>query len=87
MEQYRIEGIFINHRGVRRLMKNGVPHPADIEPFTKTLWADDDQEAYQEATYALNGGKWVERPHITMISEAERMRALGAPELPGFALA
>jgi hypothetical protein len=83
MEQYRVEGIFINRRGVKRLVREGIPHPAEIEPFTKAFWAYDAEEAYQEATYALNGGEWVEAPTISIISEAERMRALGAPELPG----
>ena len=83
MEQYRIEGIFINRRGVKRLMKDGIPHPADIEPFTKALWASHADAAYQEATYALNGGEWIEKPRISVVSEAERMRAIGAPELPG----
>ncbi|MAT45315.1 MAG: hypothetical protein CL609_23545 [Anaerolineaceae bacterium] len=83
MEQYRIEGIFINRRGVKRLMKDGIPHPADIEPFTKAFWASNADEAYQEATYALNGGEWIEKPRISVVSEAERMRAIGAPELPG----
>jgi hypothetical protein len=83
MEQYRIEGIFINRRGVKRLIKDGLPHPADIEPFTKAFWAANADEAFQEATYALNGGEWVEKPRISIISEEERMRALGAPELPG----
>lgn len=82
MEQYRIEGIFINRRGVKRLIKDGIPHPADIEPFMKAIWAKNPEEAYKEATYALNGGQWVEKPQVTMISEAERMRAIGAPELP-----
>ncbi len=83
MEQYRIEGIYINHYGIKRLKKDGTPHPADIEPFMKTYWANHPDEALQEAIADLNGGKWIERPHITYISEAERMRALGAPELPG----
>ena len=83
MEQYRIEGIYINRLGVKRLMKDGTPHPADIEPFTKTYWGNTPDDVLEEAIYDLNGGKWIEKPRITFISEAERMRALGAPELPG----
>lgn len=86
MEQYRIEGIFINRNGVKRLMKDGIPHPADIEPFTKTYWVNNAEEALQNAFYDLNGGKWIDKPSATYISEAERMRALGAPELPGLFL-
>lgn len=83
MEQYRIEGIFINRRGVKRLTRNGTPHPTDIEPFTRSYWAFSPDDAFTEATADLHGGQWVDTPSITFVSEAERMRALGAPELPG----
>lgn len=83
MEQYRIEGIYINGCGMLRLMRNGAPHPADIEPFTREYWAYCPEDAYKAATLDLNGGQWVEKPTVSFISEAERMRALGAPELPG----
>jgi len=37
----------------------------------------------QSAEADLNGGAWVEGPRVSLTSEAERMRSLGAPELPG----
>ena len=41
-------------------------------------------EAQQAAVARyLNGGAWVDGPRVSLTSEAERMRSLGAPELPG----
>ena len=39
--------------------------------------------AIQVATAELAGGEWTEGPKVSQISEEQRMRSMGAPELPG----
>ena len=56
---------------------------APVEPFSRAYWAETPAEALQSAENDLNGGAWVEGPRVSQTSEAERMRSLGAPELPG----
>jgi len=84
MEQYWIEGLFANARGVSKARKGGVYPPSSIEPFAKGLWANSPDEAIRLATEALNGGAWLEGPVVSRLSEEQRMRAIGAPEFPGF---
>ena len=83
MEHYWVEGLFANRQGVRKARQSGVYPPASIEPFAKGFWADSPAEAVQQATEALQGGEWVEGPRVSRKSEEQRMRAMGAPELPG----
>jgi len=83
MEQYWVEGLFANARGVSKARKSGVYPPSAIEPFAKGLWANSPDEAVQLATEALNGGEWIEGPVVSRLSEEQRMRAMGAPEFPG----
>ena len=45
--------------------------------------AESPQEAVKISTQELKGGQWVQAPRVSQTSEAQRMRALGAPELPG----
>jgi hypothetical protein len=83
MEQYWVEGLFANARGVSKARKSGVYPPSAIEPFAKGLWANSPDEAIQLATEALNGGEWIEGPVVSRLTEEQRMRAIGAPEFPG----
>jgi hypothetical protein len=57
----------------------------DVEPFSKAFWASSPEEAIRIAREILEQGTWVEGPAIVKQSEEERMRTMGAPELPGFA--
>lgn len=84
MEQYYVEGVYINKQGVRKARKSGVAPPSSIEPFARTIWANSPQEAAQIATLDLDGGQWTEGPSVSKLSEEQRMRDLGAPQLPGF---
>lgn len=84
MELYWIEGVFLTKQGVVKEKKSGKRSQAYIEPFTKSFWANSAEEAVRLATEALKGGEWVETPKVSRTSEEQRMRDMGAPELPGF---
>ena len=83
MEHYWVEGLFVTRRGLKKSRKGSQIPKADTELFARSLWADNVEEAILLATQALNGGKWVETPKVSRKSEEQRMRLLGAPELPG----
>ena len=84
MPQYYVEGLFLNKQGVKKKRKAGVPPPGAIEPYAKTIGANSLKEAIQVATSELEGGEWTEGPKVSQVTEEQRMRSLGAPELPGF---
>lgn len=84
MEQYYVEGLFANKQGVKKARNTGVYPLTSIEPFAKTIWANSPNEAIQLATQELKGGEWTEGPRVNKMSEEQRMRALGAPQFPGF---
>lgn len=75
MKQFWVEGLV----QPRTRGKKAAP----VEPFNRAYWAETAAEALQSAEADLNGGAWVEGPRVSQTSEAERMRSLGAPELPG----
>jgi hypothetical protein len=83
MPQYYIEGLYANKQGVKKKFKTGAYPVNSIEPYAKTIWANDPQEAIQIATSELEGGAWTEGPRHSLITEEQRMRSLGAPEFPG----
>ena len=85
MPQYYVEGLYATKLGVKKKLKTGVYPPASIEPFARTIWANSSKEAIQLATTELAGGEWTEGPHISQITEEQRMRSMGAPEFPGLA--
>jgi hypothetical protein len=84
MEQYYVEGVFATKQGLRKARKTGVLPPSSIEPFARTIWANSREEALQLATQDLDGGEWTEGPRVSKLSEEQRMRSMGAPQLPGF---
>lgn len=84
MEQYYVEGVFATKQGVKKARKTGLLPPSSIEPFARTIWANSKEEALQLATQELKGGEWTEGPRVSKMSEEQRMRAMGAPQLPGF---
>jgi hypothetical protein len=84
MPQYYVEGLFINKQGVRKKQKTGSDPANSIEPYAKTIWANNPKEALQLACDELEGGEWVEGPKASQITEEQRMRSQGAPEFPGF---
>jgi hypothetical protein len=83
MEQYWVEGLFVSKPGLKRAKKSGKIAQSDIEPFARSYWANTPDEAIHLATLELNGGEWTNGPHVSKTSEEQRMRAMGAPELPG----
>jgi hypothetical protein len=83
MSQYYVEGMFANRQGVRKKQKTGVYPPGSIEPYAKTIWANNPKEAIQIAATDLDGGEWTEGPLVSQITEEQRMRSMGAPEFPG----
>jgi hypothetical protein len=84
MKHYFVEGVFVSVAGLKQFRKSGKINPTDIEPFAKSYWVSDPEEALRLATDDLNGGQWKEKPKISQTSEEQRMRQIGAPELPGF---
>ena len=85
MPQFYIEGLFSNKQGVKKKRKTGAYPANSIEPYAKTIWANSPKEAIQIATSELEGGEWIKGPHLSQITEEQRMRSLGAPEFPGLA--
>jgi hypothetical protein len=84
MQKYWIEGLFVTSKGLKKAQKSGKIASTDIEPFARTFWAINPEEAIALATEALEGGQWTDGPRLGKTTEEQRMRALGAPELPGF---
>ena len=84
MEQYFVEGLYLTKPGVKKSKKLGKVVQSDIEPFSKSFFANSPEEAFLMATETLNGGQWVNEPKVSKISEEIRMRLMGEPELPGF---
>ena len=80
MKQYWVEGLYVGKKAEKRVNTR----QGDVEPFAQLFWAASPQEAIAMATEALEGGKWVEGPQVGITSEEQRMRQIGAPELPGF---
>jgi hypothetical protein len=86
MLQYYVEGLYANKQGVKKKHKSGSYPASSIEPYAKTIWASDTQEALQIATSELEGGEWTEGPRVSQVTEEQRMRSMGAPEFPGLAV-
>lgn len=84
MGHYFVEGLYVTRLGIKKARKSGLIPPGCIEPYAKTIWANGPEEAIQIATQELAGGEWTEGPRVSKTSEEQRMRAIGAPELPGF---
>ena len=78
MKAYWVKGLY--RPGKRK--KNGKGTAAEL--FAQVVWANNPQEALQQATVLLEGGEWLENPEVGLQTEEQRMRKQGAPELPGF---
>jgi hypothetical protein len=85
LQKYWVEGILLTKQALHQAKKTGQANPVDIEPFAMAFWASSPEEAIRMAREKLEPGDWVEGPAIVKQSEEERMRTMGAPELPGFA--
>lgn len=83
MPQYYVEGLFANKQGVKKKLKTGIYPPGSIEPYARSIWANSPKDAIQIATNELEGGAWTEGPKVSQVTEEQRMRSMGAPELPG----
>ncbi len=83
MAQFYIEGVFVTSLGLKKKRKTGAYPAGSIEPYAKTIWANSPQEAIQIATQELAGGAWTEGPYVSQMTEEQRMRSMGAPEIPG----
>jgi hypothetical protein len=83
MPQYYVEGLFANKQGVKKKRKTGTFPVNSIEPYAKTIWANNPKEAIQIATVELDGGEWIEAPRVSQTTEEQRMRSMRAPEFPG----
>ena len=80
MKLFWIEGLYVPKNGGAR--KVG---PAS-KPFSQSFWANSPLEAIQAAVQSMPGARWIEGPVLAEMSEEQRMRAMGAPELPGLGL-
>ena len=86
MFAYYVEGLFLSKQSLKKRKRSGKSTPDAVEPFAKSIWAANPEEAIKLATDELVGGEWVEEPKVSQVSETQRMRGQGAPELPGFGL-
>ncbi len=77
MKLFWVEGVYVPKNGGGRQSSPG------SRPFTQSFWANTPLEAIQAAVQSLPGARWIEGPVIAEKSEEQRMRAMGAPELPG----
>jgi hypothetical protein len=84
MQRYFVEGLYVTRPGLKKAQRNGRVATGDVEPFAQTFWANSPAEALQMASQALSGGQWLEGPRLSDQTEEQRMRQIGAPELPGF---
>jgi len=84
MKAFWVEGLYLNKRGVNKAKKTGTYQQSYVEPFAEVVWANTREEALRYATEKLEGGEWLEEPKVTVKTEEQRMRSLGAPELPLF---
>ena len=84
MKAFFVEGLFVSARTLKNAKKNRAFSASEVEPFAATIWANNPEEAAKLAAEQLEGGEWVEGPRVSQTSEEQRMRSLGAPELPGF---
>jgi hypothetical protein len=84
MQRYFVEGLFVSKAGLKKAQKSGRVNPGDVEPFAQAFWAESPAEALQMASEAIAGGQWTEGPRLSDQTEEQRMRQMGAPELPGF---
>ncbi len=82
MPNYYVEGIYLNKEGAMKQRKTGEYPPVSLEPYGKTMWANSPKEAIQLATAELAGGKWIEGPRVSQVTEEQRMRSKGSPEFP-----
>jgi hypothetical protein len=78
MKLYWVEGLYTAKEGTGRSKISAT------RPYSKSFWANSPQEAVQMALEDVPGARWSEGPTVSTTSEEKRMRALGAPELPGF---
>jgi hypothetical protein len=84
MKRYYVEGLFIPRKNLKKVQPGKRLPLKTAEPFSRSFWANDPEEALRLAAEALDGGQWLQIPKISLISEEQRMRQAGAPELPGF---
>lgn len=83
MKAFWVEGLFLPRSGLKRGRRTVDSAGLEVEPFARVIWAETAEEAAIFASETLEGGSWVEGPRVTLKSEEQRMRAAGAPELPG----
>ncbi|MFZ2098432.1 MAG: hypothetical protein WAV05_17510 [Anaerolineales bacterium] len=57
MPYYYVEGLFANQQGVKKKRKTGNYPTNSIEPYARTIWANNPKEALQIATNELGGGE------------------------------
>jgi len=84
MKAFWVEGLYLNKRGVNKARKTGSYQQSYVEPFAQVIWANSREEALRFAKEKLEGGEWLEDPKVTLKTEEQQMRSLGAPELPLF---
>ena len=77
MKQFWIDGLLALRSGSSRGKNVGV------KLYSQSYWANTAQEAVNLALQANPGARWIEGPTVSETSEEQRMRAIGAPELPG----
>jgi hypothetical protein len=76
MKQFFVEGLVIGQAANRRSKRS-----AEVQPFSRSYWANNAEEALRLAREDMPGAQWIEGPRLARQSEEQRMRQAGAPEL------
>lgn len=79
MKLFWIEGLISQKADASRKNRSST-----TKPFSQSYWANTAQEALQLALQDNPKLRWIEGPSVSETSEEQRMRAMGAPELPWF---
>jgi len=86
MRKYWIKGLYLEPAGLKKMKENGRIPQEDLDTIEIACWAESPEEALQEVEQQFTDGKWIEGPEVVETSEEQRMRAMGAPELPGMSI-
>lgn len=79
MKHFWIEGVILVKTSIRSKNRS-------LKPVSDSVWANTAEEAVRMAMENHPNVQWIEGPILRTDSEEQRMRQLGAPELPGLTL-
>ena len=84
MKQYWVEGLYIPAPERKKTRPARSVERSGPVPFYHSFWAETPADALRQAGEEIGAGTWTDGPRILKTSEEQRMRNMGAPELPLF---